>query len=78
VQNPTFVGLTRAGLSSNFADVNTDKIMSKKKNLEKTPLDDEVIFVSPEGIKSLETAIESLEHVYKEVEKATKKKVQTP
>ncbi len=48
--------------------------MCKKKKLKKTPLDDEVIFVSPEGIKSLETAIENLEHIYKEVEKVAKKK----
>ncbi len=48
--------------------------MCKKKNLGKTPLDDEVIFVSPEGIKSLETAIQNLEHLYKEVEKVAKKK----
>jgi regulator of replication initiation timing len=46
--------------------------MYKKKSLEKNPLDDEVVFVSPEGIQSLETAIENLEHIYKEMKKAVK------
>jgi homoserine trans-succinylase len=50
--------------------------MSQTKHIEKTPLDDEVIFVSPEGIKSLETAIEHIEYVYKELGKASKKDAQ--
>jgi hypothetical protein len=45
-------------------------IMCRKKYLEKNSLDDRVIFVSSEGIKSLETAIENIEHIYKEMKKA--------
>ncbi|MDR2912560.1 MAG: hypothetical protein LBV38_04570 [Alistipes sp.] len=48
--------------------------MSAKKCPFKTPLpsstppeEEDVIFVSPEGIKSLEAAIENLEHIYNEM-----------
>jgi hypothetical protein len=50
--------------------------MDFRKPLEKTPLDEPVIFVSPEGIKSLETAIEHLERVYKELAKAAGRDLQ--
>jgi hypothetical protein len=54
-----------------------DAGMNPRKPLEKTPLDDQVIFVSSEGIKSLETAIEHLERVYKELAKAAGRDSQT-
>jgi hypothetical protein len=71
------VGLTQGLAHYNFVDTKLRKGMNRTKHIEKTTLDDEVIFVSPEGIKSLETAIENLEFVHSEVEKAAKKYLDT-
>jgi hypothetical protein len=66
-------GIDTGCLTRYFCIIKPDKIMHKKKSLEKTPTDDKVVFVSPEGIQSLETAIKNLEQIYKEMEKATRK-----
>jgi hypothetical protein len=55
------------------------RTMCRKKILERTlekaslPPENGVVFVSPEGIRSLEEAIRNLEHIYKEMGEMAKR-----